>query len=83
MDLALKGKIAIVGGASQGIGYAIARMLAGEGMGVAMVARREEPLRDAVRRVASKTGTNALAVPADIRRAAARRAARLRRCGVG
>ena len=70
MDVALRGKIAIVGGASHGIGYAVARMLAGEGAGVAMVARREQPLRDAVKRVAGETGINALAVPADIRCAA-------------
>ena len=70
MELALKGKVAIVGGASRGIGYAIARMLAGEGARVAMVARREEPLHDAVKRVAGETSSNALAVPADIRRAA-------------
>ena len=31
MDLQLRDKVAIVNGASQGIGYAIARMLAGEG----------------------------------------------------
>jgi 3-oxoacyl-[acyl-carrier protein] reductase len=70
MDLSLRDKVAIVGGASRGIGYAVARLLAGEGAGVAMVARREEPLRDAVKRVAGETGSNALAVPADIRRAA-------------
>ena len=69
MDLALTGKVAIVGGASQGIGYAIARLLAQEGARVAMVARREERLREAVKRVAGDTGSQTLAVPADIRRA--------------
>src|SRR5580692_6992218 len=44
MDLGLAGKIAVVGGASQGIGYAIARLLAGEGAQVAIVARRRAPL---------------------------------------
>ena len=46
MDLSLKGKIAIVGGASMGIGYGIARTLAAEGAKVAMTARREPALRE-------------------------------------
>lgn len=70
MDLSLKGKVAIVGGASQGMGYAIARLLAAEGARVAMVARREEVLGDAVKRIAGETGADVFAVSADIRRAA-------------
>ena len=46
MDLNLQGKVAIVGGASMGIGYGIARTLAAEGVKVAMTARREPALRD-------------------------------------
>jgi len=70
VDLSLAGKVAIVGGASQGIGYAIAHLLAAEGAAVAMVARRTEALDAAVRRVGEETGSMALAVPADIRKAA-------------
>ena len=44
MDLQLKGRVAIVTGASQGIGRAIAETLAAEGMPVAIVARRQEEL---------------------------------------
>ena len=40
MDLGLAGKAAIVNGASQGIGYAIAHLLAEEGARVAVTARR-------------------------------------------
>jgi 3-oxoacyl-[acyl-carrier protein] reductase len=40
MNLDLDGKVAIVGGASQGIGYGIARALAREGAAVAITARR-------------------------------------------
>lgn len=69
MDLSLKGKVALVGGASQGIGYAIARLLAAEGARVAMVARREEPLDAAARQIATETGSEALPIAADIRRA--------------
>jgi 3-oxoacyl-[acyl-carrier protein] reductase len=45
MDLQLNGKIALVTGASVGLGRAIARMLAREGCGVALVARRGELLQ--------------------------------------
>jgi 3-oxoacyl-[acyl-carrier protein] reductase len=70
VDLGLAGKVAVVGGASQGIGYAIARLLAGEGAQVALVARRKDPLDDAARRIAEATGSRVLAIPADIRKAA-------------
>lgn len=69
MDLALNGRVALVGGASQGIGYAIARLLASEGASVAMVARKETPLREACDRIASETGSRTLAITADIRKA--------------
>ncbi len=69
MDLGLTGKAAIVGGASRGIGFAIAQLLAAEGAAVAMVARRKEALDDAVRRVREDTGGKAVAVEADIRKA--------------
>ncbi len=65
MDLSLTGKVAIVGGASQGIGFAIARLLAAEGARVAMVARRRERLDAAVARINGE----AFAIPADIRKA--------------
>ena len=47
MDLGLEGKVAIVNGASQGIGFAIARTLAEEGARVAISARREPALSTA------------------------------------
>ncbi|MBT5366461.1 MAG: SDR family NAD(P)-dependent oxidoreductase, partial [Nitrospinaceae bacterium] len=40
MDMELKGKCALVGGSSQGIGHAVARGLAQEGASVALCARR-------------------------------------------
>jgi 3-oxoacyl-[acyl-carrier protein] reductase len=69
MDLFLKNRIAIVGGASQGIGYGIARTLAGEGAKIAITARRAADLHDAAERIRSETGADVLAVPADCRRA--------------
>jgi 3-oxoacyl-[acyl-carrier protein] reductase len=47
MDLGLRDRVCIVTGASQGIGLAISRRLAGEGAKVLMVARGEERLRAA------------------------------------
>ena len=68
MDLQLRGKVAIVGGASQGLGYAMAEMLAGEGVCVAMVARRREALEAACAVIAKSTGSRTLPIAADIRR---------------
>jgi len=70
MKLGLEGRIAVVGGASQGIGQAIARLLAAEGATVAMVARKAEPLAEACARIAEATGATTFAIPADIRKAA-------------
>jgi 3-oxoacyl-[acyl-carrier protein] reductase len=69
MKLDLAAKCAIVGGASQGIGYGIAHLLAGEGARVAVTARREKDLRAAAERMAAETGAEILPVQADCRRA--------------
>ncbi|HZI85088.1 MAG TPA: SDR family NAD(P)-dependent oxidoreductase, partial [Casimicrobiaceae bacterium] len=69
MNLELQGKVAIVGGASQGIGYGIARMLAREGATVAMTARREADLQAAAGRLRSETGATVLPIQADGRKA--------------
>ncbi len=49
MDLGIGGKVALVSGASRGIGLAIAQALAAEGARVAMVARNPGPLEAAAR----------------------------------
>jgi 3-oxoacyl-[acyl-carrier protein] reductase len=69
VDLKLKDKVAIVGGASQGIGFGIARTLAAEGVKLAITARREKPLREAAEKILVETGIEPLALPADCRRA--------------
>ena len=70
MDLALDGKVAIVGGASDGLGHAIAQLLSEEGATVVMVARRAEPLAAAAARIAQASGRRTVPVAADIRIAA-------------
>jgi 3-oxoacyl-[acyl-carrier protein] reductase len=70
VDLELKDKIAIVGGASQGIGFGIARQLAAEGARVAITARREKDLITASQKIAAETGAQVLPVQADCRQAA-------------
>ena len=69
MDLGLKDKVAIVGGASMGIGYGIARTLAAEGARVAITARREPALARAAEAIARETDIKVLPVQADCRRA--------------
>jgi 3-oxoacyl-[acyl-carrier protein] reductase len=51
MDLGLAGKVALVTGASKGIGFGIAAGLAGEGARVAVAARDEGRVRDAAERI--------------------------------
>jgi 3-oxoacyl-[acyl-carrier protein] reductase len=65
MDLGLKGKVAAVSGASQGIGYAIALGLAAEGANVAISARGKERLDRAVTDLQAK-GVKALGVQCDL-----------------
>jgi 3-oxoacyl-[acyl-carrier protein] reductase len=69
MDLGLAGKVAIVGGASMGIGYAIARTLAQEGARVVITARREPGLGKAADTIRRETGAEVVPMAADCRRA--------------
>jgi 3-oxoacyl-[acyl-carrier protein] reductase len=70
MDLGLSGKVAIVAGASRGIGKATALALASEGAHVVMAARDETTLRDAARE-AEAVGAEVLAVTGDLTEEAA------------
>ena len=63
----LDGEVALVTGASSGIGAGLARMLAGHGAGVALAARREEAVRQVASEVEAAGGT-ALVVVTDLGR---------------
>jgi NAD(P)-dependent dehydrogenase (short-subunit alcohol dehydrogenase family) len=65
MDLELSGKTAVVTGGSRGIGRAIARELASEGVDVAIVARGREALETTATELASDTGRRVVPIPAD------------------
>jgi 3-oxoacyl-[acyl-carrier protein] reductase len=69
MDLALKGKVALVTGATQGIGKATAAMLAREGARVALVARGKEGLERCAKEITG-AGGEALPLQCDVARAA-------------
>src|SRR3974390_1893933 len=72
MDLGLAGKVAIVTGASRGIGYAVAQRLLSEGAQVAICARDEVRLNDAASRL--KAVGEVLAIRADTANASDRTA---------
>lgn len=65
MDLQLNGKTAIVTGGSRGIGKAIARELALEGVDVAIVARDTATLESSARELAQETGRRIVPLIAD------------------
>ena len=66
MDLGLHAKHAIVTGGSRGIGKAIARELAREGVDVAIVARNKADLDAAARQLAAETNRRILPLVADV-----------------
>lgn len=66
MDIQLTGKVAIVTGASAGIGRGIALALAGEGAQTVLVARRRERLQEVANEMASAQAPAPLLVEADL-----------------
>jgi 3-oxoacyl-[acyl-carrier protein] reductase len=66
MDLKLKGKSALLCGASAGLGYAVAEALAREGARVAINARTPSDLRVAAEKLREETGAEVVALPADV-----------------
>jgi len=68
MDLELTGKVAIVGGASKGLGRACAQVLAQEGVRVAICSRTKPDLEKAAQEIRETTGQETLAFAGDLDR---------------
>jgi 3-oxoacyl-[acyl-carrier protein] reductase len=68
MDLELKDKVAIVGGASKGLGRACAQVLAAEGARVALCSRSQADLDKAAQQIRDTTGRDVLAFAGDLDR---------------
>jgi 3-oxoacyl-[acyl-carrier protein] reductase len=66
VDLGIDGKVAVVSGASRGIGRAVARALSAEGARVVMAARTPDVLAGAAEQVRAETGGDVLPVAADM-----------------
>jgi 3-oxoacyl-[acyl-carrier protein] reductase len=66
MELGLRGKTALICGASAGLGYAVAEALAREGCRVAINARTPSALRIAAEDLRTATKGEVLAFPADV-----------------
>ena len=76
MDMGIKGKWALVGGASKGLGLGCARALAHEGVHVVMVARGAEALQASAKALQAEVGAGVqvIGVAADITSVAGRQA---------
>ena len=75
MDLGLRGRQALLSGASRGLGHACAFALAREGVDVTLVARKRDVLEKAGAEIAAATGVKVTTVAADITTGAGRAAA--------
>ena len=71
MDLGLKGKVALVSGASKGLGFAVAKALAAEGAQVSISSRDEAAIRAAAERIQQETGAKVVSMAVDVRDKAA------------
>jgi 3-oxoacyl-[acyl-carrier protein] reductase len=69
MDLGLKNKIAMVGGASKGLGFAVARALALEGATVSIASRDRAAIDSAAAKIRAESGGTVLPQAADLSRA--------------
>ena len=65
MNLGLEGKVALVGGASRGLGYACAEALANEGADLAICSRSKSAIETAGERLRRETGAAVEAVVCD------------------
>src|ERR1700688_3780565 len=70
MEISLSGRTAIVTGGSKGIGFAVATRFAASGADIAIVARTEGPLTEAVSAIRKSSQAHVIGVQADVSKAA-------------
>src|SRR6266550_2203708 len=68
VDLQLRDKVAVIGGASKGLGRACAEVLAQEGVKVTLCSRSASDLEKAAKEIRDATGADVLAFPGDLDR---------------
>ena len=68
MDFGLNGKVAMVSGASRGLGFAVARALAKEGVQVSISSRKREAIEAAAAQIQRETGARVFAAAVDVNR---------------
>jgi 3-oxoacyl-[acyl-carrier protein] reductase len=66
MDFGLKNRVALVAGASRGIGFACARELAREGVRIFLCSRDESRATEAARKIHEETGASVAGIAADV-----------------
>jgi 3-oxoacyl-[acyl-carrier protein] reductase len=66
MELGIEGKRALVGGASKGLGFAVAEALLREGARVVIAARRADVLEASAEKLERETGNRPVAIAADL-----------------
>jgi 3-oxoacyl-[acyl-carrier protein] reductase len=71
MDLGLTGKVALVSGASKGLGFAVAKALAAEGAHVSISSRDAAAIAAAAQRIERETGATVRSMAVDVRDKAA------------
>ncbi len=65
-DMNMSDKVFLVAGASEGLGFAVAKLLAEQGANVSLCARRQDVLSSASQRIRVTTGREALPVAGDL-----------------
>jgi 3-oxoacyl-[acyl-carrier protein] reductase len=71
MDLGLKNKVAMVAGASRGLGFGVARALVREGASVSMSSSNERAIEASANTISQETGAEVLGTACDVRSAEA------------